>query len=95
VVSMARKFGLDLPGQLSVTGFDDAPIAGMIWPELTTVRQPVAEMARIAADLIIRLEPRRNGWPERIARHLLDHQLIIRNSTGRPARREVAQSRET
>jgi LacI family transcriptional regulator len=87
VISMARKFGLDLPGQLSVTGFDDAPIAGMIWPELTTVRQPVAAMARIAADLIIRLEPRRNGWPERIPRHLLDHELIIRNSTGRPARR--------
>src|SRR5882757_3333301 len=49
-VSMARKFGLRLPGQLSVTGFDDAPVATMIWPELTTVRQPVAAMARIAAE---------------------------------------------
>jgi LacI family transcriptional regulator, galactose operon repressor len=87
VVSMARKFGLDLPGQLSVTGFDDAPVAGMIWPELTTVRQPVAAMARIAADLIIRFEPRRNGWPDRIPRHLLDHELVIRNSTARPTRR--------
>jgi LacI family transcriptional regulator len=83
VVSMARKFGIDLPGQLSVAGFDDAPVATMIWPELTTVRQPVAAMARIAADLIIRLEPRRNGWPERIPRHLLDHELIVRNSTAR------------
>jgi len=89
VVSMARKFGLTLPGQLSVTGFDDAPVATMIWPELTTVRQPVAAMARIAADLIIRLEPRRNGWPERVPRHLLDHELLIRGSTARapaPAR---------
>jgi LacI family transcriptional regulator len=59
----------------------------MIWPELTTVRQPVAAMARIAADLIIRLEPRRNGWPERVPRHLLAHDLIIRGSTARvPAR---------
>ena len=59
----------------------------MLWPELTTVRQPVAAMARIAADLIIRLEPRRNGWPERIPRHLLKHELIVRSSTGRaPAR---------
>jgi LacI family transcriptional regulator len=82
-VSMARKFGLSLPGQLSVTGFDDAPVATMIWPELTTVRQPVA--ARIATDLIIRHEPRRHGWPQKIPRHLLDHELIIRNSTGRPA----------
>ncbi len=87
VISMARKFGLDLPGQLSVTGFDDAPVARMIWPELTTVSQPVAAMARMAADLIIRLEPRRNGWPERIPRHLLDHAMIIRNSTARAARR--------
>ena len=87
VVSMARKFGLDLPGQLSVAGFDDAPVACMIWPELTTVRQPVAAMARIAADLIIRFEPRRNGWPDRIPRHLLEHELVIRNSTSRPVRR--------
>jgi LacI family transcriptional regulator len=86
VVSMARKFGLDLPGELSIAGFDDAPVAKMIWPELTTVRQPVAAMARIAADLIIRLEPRRNGWPERIPRHLLEHELILRNSTARPQR---------
>jgi LacI family transcriptional regulator len=87
-ISMARKIGLDLPGQLSVAGFDDAPVASMIWPELTTVRQPVAEMARIAADLIIQLEPRRNGWPERIPRQLLAHELVIRNSTARPARRK-------
>ncbi len=83
VVSMARKFGLSLPGQLSVAGFDDAPIATMLWPELTTVRQPVSEMARVAADLIIRLEPRRNGWPERIPRKLLKHELVVRNSTAR------------
>src|ERR1700690_749571 len=87
VVSMARKFGLDLPSQLSVAGFDDAPLATMIWPELTTVRQPVADMARRAADLIIQLEPRRKGWPERMPRHLFEHELIIRNSTAKPARR--------
>jgi len=84
-IYMARKFGLNLPGQLSVTGFDDAPLATMIWPELTTVRQPVPAMARIAADLIIRHEPRRKGWPERMPRHLLNHELIIRNSTAKPA----------
>lgn len=83
VVSMARKVGLSLPGQLSVAGFDDAPIATMVWPELTTVRQPVSEMARVAADLIIRLEPRRNGWPDRIPRRLLKHELVVRSSTAR------------
>jgi LacI family transcriptional regulator len=85
-ISMARKFGLSLPSQLSVTGFDDAPVATMIWPELTTVRQPVAAMARIAADLIIKHEPRRFGWPEPVPRHLLEHELVVRNSTARPSR---------
>ena len=87
VISVARKMGLDLPAKLSVAGFDDAPVASMIWPELTTVRQPVSAMARIAADLIIQLEPRRNGWPERMPRHLLAHELVIRNSTARLTRR--------
>jgi len=82
-VSMARQIGLSLPDQLSVTGFDDAPVATMIWPQLTTVRQPVAAMARLAADLIIRHEPRRNGWPDRVPRHLLKHELVVRNSTAR------------
>ena len=89
-VSMARKIGLELPAYLSVAGFDDAPVATMIWPQLTTVRQPVAAMARLAADLIIRYEPRRNGWPDRIPRHLLEHELVVRNSTtrcGRPQSR--------
>jgi LacI family transcriptional regulator len=85
-VSMARKAGLSLPAELSVTGFDDAPVATMIWPQLTTVRQPVAAMARIAADLIIRLEPRRNGWPGDVPRHLLQHELVIRSSTARPVK---------
>jgi LacI family transcriptional regulator len=87
VASVARKLGFDLPGQLSVAGFDDAPVARMIWPELTTVRQPVAAMARIAADLIIQFEPRRNGWPDRMPRHLLEHELVVRNSTAPPAQR--------
>ena len=45
VISVAHKLGMDLPTQLSVVGFDDAPVATMIWPLLTTVRQPVTSMA--------------------------------------------------
>src|SRR6185437_2785875 len=46
---VARQIGLELPGELSVAGFDDAPVASMIWPQLATVRQPVREIARLAA----------------------------------------------
>jgi hypothetical protein len=42
---------------------------------------PLFEFAQIT--LIIRHEPRRNGWPERVPRHLLAHELIIRGSTAR------------
>ncbi|EQD38617.1 transcriptional regulator, LacI family, partial [mine drainage metagenome] len=42
-VSAARQMSLVLPRQLSVVGFDDAPVATMVWPQLTTVRQPVRE----------------------------------------------------
>jgi LacI family transcriptional regulator len=84
VCSVARKLGLRLPEDLSVAGFDDAPVATMIWPELTTVRQPVAAMARAATELIIEHSPRRRGWPTPIPSMRLDFELVIRNSTAPP-----------
>jgi LacI family transcriptional regulator, galactose operon repressor len=85
-VAVAQKRGLRLPDQLSVAGFDDAPVASMIWPQLTTIRQPVATMARVATSLIIEHSPRRRGWPERMPHALLDFELVIRNSTAPPRR---------
>jgi LacI family transcriptional regulator len=82
VIVVARKLGLRVPGDLSVTGFDDVPIATMIWPDLTTIRQPVADMARLAVSLFIEHAPRRNGWPDPAPRHILPHKLVIRGSTG-------------
>ena len=77
---VARQQGLDLPGELSIAGFDDAPVASMIWPQLATVRQPVREIARLAADLIIQHRPHRRGWPQPIPRPRLDLELVIRGS---------------
>jgi LacI family transcriptional regulator len=48
VVHAARQRGLDVPRDLSIIGFDDTPIAAHIWPPLTTVRWPIASMARSA-----------------------------------------------
>ncbi|MHB8813908.1 MAG: LacI family DNA-binding transcriptional regulator [Steroidobacteraceae bacterium] len=79
----ARQMGLDLPGELSIAGFDDAPVASMIWPQLATVRQPVREIARIAADLIIQHRPHRRGWPRPIPRPRLDLELVMRGSIAR------------
>ena len=65
--------GLDAPADVSVAGFDDTYIAANSWPTLTTIRQPVAEMAHEAA---IRLA--RPGQPAEPA----PHRLIVRESTG-------------
>lgn len=51
-VATANRHGLEVPRDLSVCGFDDTAIATTIWPGLTTIRQPVAEMARIATRLL-------------------------------------------
>ena len=65
--------GLDAPGDVSVTGFDDTYIAASSWPTLTTVRQPAADMAYEAAILLAR--PGQQPEPVR-------HQLIVRDSAG-------------
>jgi LacI family transcriptional regulator len=53
VMFAAHRHHLDLPRDLSIVGFDDAPIATSLWPQLTTVRQPLAKMADIAADMLL------------------------------------------
>lgn len=49
----ARRRGLDVPGQLSVVGFDDSPMASYASPPLTTLAQPIADMAHVAVDGLI------------------------------------------
>ena len=49
VIHAACQRGLTVPRDLSVIGFDDTPIAAHMWPPLTTVRWPIASMARSAA----------------------------------------------
>lgn len=53
VVSVAHRMGLDVPRDLTVVGFDDAPQATTTWPELTTIRQPIADMSRMAVQQLI------------------------------------------
>lgn len=62
-VSVAHRLGFDVPGDVTVVGFDDAPQATFTWPELTTIRQPIAEMSRMAVQLLI--EEIRNRREER------------------------------
>lgn len=85
VVAVAHRLSLDVPRDLSVAGFDDTPIATVIWPALTTVRQPVAKMAGMALDLI-REEVllRRGGGTLGAQRRRLKSTLIRRGSSSPP-----------
>ena len=53
VYQAVRQAGLRVPEDLSIVGFDDAPIATRIWPTLTTVRLPIQHMGRTAAQLLV------------------------------------------
>jgi LacI family transcriptional regulator len=50
VYGAAREMGLRIPEDLSLVGYDDAPIAARLWPPLTSVRVPIREMGRTAAE---------------------------------------------
>ena len=73
----ARERGLRVPEDLSIAGFDDADVARIAWPAITTVRQPVFEMAVTAADMLIaQLD---GAAPRMRVDH--PHELIVRGST--------------
>jgi LacI family transcriptional regulator len=90
-VAVAHRLGLDVPGDLSVTGFDDTVLATTIWPELTTVRQPIAEMAREAVQALVRrvraLREGEAAEPEQIR---MAFELVRRQSDAAPRIRPSA-----
>lgn len=89
VIRVAHEQGLSIPGDLSVAGFDDSPVASQIWPALTTVRQPVQAMADSAAGLLVdRLRLR--SVP--VTEVSMATELVLRDSTG-PAPNSASQEK--
>ena len=83
VYAALRARGLSLPGDMSVVGFDDVPLASIVTPALTTVRQTLAEMGRVATTMLLRLIAEEPLDSRRVE---LTTTLIVRESTA-PARR--------
>lgn len=79
VYRACKQLGLSVPADLSVTGFDDIPLAAMVDPPLTTVHQPGREKGSCAAHLA--LELLEGGSP---GHRLLDAAIVLRGSTGAP-----------
>lgn len=84
-VAAIAEAGLMTPGDVSVAGFDDSPSARFSRPQLTTVRQPVAEMSSVAAKLLI-AQAKPSEPAERPEDILLPFELIHRASTAPPPR---------
>ena len=84
-VAIAHRLHLDVPGDLTVAGFDDAALATTIWPELTTVHQPITDMAAAAVEILVRqIRARRDGKagpPEHV---VMEFSLIRRQSDAAP-----------
>jgi LacI family transcriptional regulator len=86
-VAVAHRHHLDVPKGLTVCGFDDTEFSRSIWPELTTIRQPIAEMSREAMLLLLKqIKARREGTEEDGKHVLVDCTLVRRDSDGPPAR---------
>jgi LacI family xylobiose transport system transcriptional regulator len=83
VLHAATARGVAVPADLSVVGFDDMGIAELANPRLTTIRQPVREMAEQATRLILRLL---EDSPPEVTRIELATRLVVRDSTAVPPR---------
>lgn len=83
-VSVAHRRHLDVPADLTVVGFDDTTVATTLWPPLTTVRQPVRQMAAVALDRLLRVLREAPPMGQGLGDHVLEHMLIERLSAAPP-----------
>jgi LacI family transcriptional regulator len=84
VLRAARSRGLRVPEELSVVGFDDSEQAAIVTPALTTIRQPLAEMGRMAISLLLRLLEHQRVETLSVE---LATKLVVRDSTAPPPSR--------
>ena len=79
VIRIAQQMKLDVPGDLSVAGFDDIPLAQQIFPALTTIKQPLRKMAEVGAQALIDQLQSKKTSPELIT---IQSELVLRDTTG-------------
>lgn len=79
VLDAAHRAGVDVPGQVSVSGFDDIGEAMTVRPGLTTVHQAITTKGRLAAEFLVDEISREEG---RSRREILETTLLVRESTG-------------
>jgi LacI family transcriptional regulator len=84
-ITVAHRRHLDVPQDLTVCGFDDTDFAQSIWPEITTIHQPIAEMSRTAVEILVeRIRSKRAGKATYREERLLDFTFVQRESDAPP-----------
>jgi LacI family transcriptional regulator len=78
-IDAARNYGLRIPDDISIIGFDDIPQASSVYPNLTTVRQPLEQMGQVAVKMLLEQIQDQSKPPRRVT---LATQLVIRDSCG-------------
>lgn len=84
ILDAAHRAGVDVPGRVSVSGFDDIEESATVRPGLTTVHQAITAKGRLAAEFLVEEMSRESG---RSRREILETTLLVRESTG-PVREE-------
>jgi LacI family transcriptional regulator len=79
VLKVAHQMRIRMPYELSVCGYDDAPLAKRTWPRLTTVRHPVEQIAAQATSMLIQ---KLKGEAAEFDPGLIHSELVVRESTG-------------
>jgi LacI family transcriptional regulator len=80
-LAAAHRMKLEVPKDLSIVGFDDTPLASTIWPSLTTIRQPVDKLTRLALQLLVEdIRRRRSGKPSLQRQEVVKLTLVKRES---------------
>lgn len=80
VFAAASRCGLTVPQDLSIAGFDDSPLASTVWPKLTTLAQPVAEMAAAAVKLVTKSANTGTSTAHSFITLTMPHKLMVRGS---------------
>lgn len=84
-IAVAHRLGLDVPRDLTVTGFGDSALAKAVWPALTTIRQPSAQLARAAVQsLVRRVRELSHGCRQEPDHISLGFELVRRQSDAAP-----------
>lgn len=87
VLRVAQAHGIRVPEELSIAGYDDTPLSRQLWPSLTTVRQPIQDMAYAAVEQLIAIHrPHLPGLRPHSEHESLQYELVIRDSTCPPTR---------